>query len=64
MASRNQASTIKTNRNSDPSTDINVLLMGQTGVGKSTFINALANYLCNDTLEEVTNDQMQILIPS
>ncbi|CAF4937052.1 unnamed protein product [Rotaria sp. Silwood1] len=64
MASSNQASTIKTNRNSDPSTDINVLLMGQTGVGKSTFINALANYLCNDTLEEVTNDQMQILIPS
>ncbi|CAF2567626.1 unnamed protein product [Rotaria sp. Silwood2] len=64
MASRNQLSTIEKNRNSDSSIDINVLLMGQTGVGKSTFINAFAHYLCNDTLEEAINDKMQVLIPS
>ncbi|CAF5138372.1 unnamed protein product, partial [Rotaria sp. Silwood1] len=61
---RNHPSMIKAKRNNDPSDDINVLLLGQTGVGKSTFINGLANYLCNDTLEEAANDQMQAVIPS
>ncbi|CAF1191869.1 unnamed protein product [Rotaria sp. Silwood1] len=64
MALRNHPSMIKAKRNNDPSDDINVLLLGQTGVGKSTFINGLANYLCNDTLEEAANDQMQAVIPS
>ncbi|CAF1212764.1 unnamed protein product [Rotaria sordida] len=64
MASRNQPSMIKSKRANDPADDINVLLLGQTGVGKSTFINGLANYLCNDTLEEAANDQMQAIVPS
>ncbi|CAM4813124.1 unnamed protein product [Rotaria magnacalcarata] len=64
MARRNEPSMIKGNRHNDPSTDINVLLLGQTGVGKSTFINGLANYVCNDTLEEACNDKIQSVIPS
>jgi GTPase SAR1 family protein len=43
---------------------INILLLGPTGVGKSTFINALANYIINDTLEEAEEDEMQVIIPS
>ncbi|CAF1055456.1 unnamed protein product [Adineta steineri] len=42
---------------------INILLLGGTGVGKSTFINALANYLVNDTFEQALNDTMQVIIP-
>jgi predicted GTPase len=44
--------------------EINVLLLGQTGVGKTTFINAFANYIVNDTLEQAVNDEMQVVIPS
>ncbi|CAF3682726.1 unnamed protein product [Rotaria sordida] len=60
MAGRNEPMIIQGN----PSTEINVLLLGQTGVGKSTFINGLANYFCNDTLDEAVNDQIQAVIPS
>ena len=42
---------------------MNILLLGQTGVGKSTFINAFANYIINDTLEQAVNDEMQVMIP-
>ncbi|CAF4042310.1 unnamed protein product [Rotaria magnacalcarata] len=64
MTRRNESSTIKANRCCRPEDEINILLMGQTGVGKSTFINGLANYLCNDTLDEAVNDRMQAIIPS
>ena len=43
--------------------DINILLLGQTGVGKTTFINAFANYLCYNTLDEATNGELQVPIP-
>jgi hypothetical protein len=55
---------IKADRNCDPSREINILLLGQTGVGKSTFINGLVNYLCNDTLEDAVKDPLQSVIPS
>jgi GTPase SAR1 family protein len=56
--------TIKANRNCPPQHEINILLLGQTGVGKSTFINGLVNYMCNNTLEEAVNNQMQSVIPA
>ena len=31
--------------------EINVLILGETGVGKSTWINGLANYIEFDNLE-------------
>ena len=43
--------------------EVNILLLGQTGIGKSTLINALANYLVNNTLEQAVNDRMQVPIP-
>lgn len=43
---------------------INLLLMGQTGVGKSTFINAFANYLNYASFNEAANNTIYNLIYS
>ena len=42
---------------------LNVLLLGESGVGKSTFVNALANYLVFDTLEEARAHEPVALMP-
>ncbi|KAG0228895.1 hypothetical protein BGW41_003241 [Actinomortierella wolfii] len=47
-----------------PREKINILLLGETGVGKSTFINAFANYLRHDSLADAMRGKMETLIHS
>ena len=44
--------------------DINIVLLGATGVGKTTFINAFASYLAYNSLEEAINGPLQAIIPA
>jgi predicted GTPase len=62
--SRKKNSFLKANPHCPQDREINILLLDQTGVGKSTFINAFANYIVSDTLEQAVKDEMQVIIPT
>ena len=45
--------------------DVNILILGETGVGKSTWINGIANYAKHNSLEDAMGDpEFTVLIPS
>ncbi|PAV64127.1 hypothetical protein WR25_05624 [Diploscapter pachys] len=47
-----------------PYEEINILILGETGVGKSTWINGLSNYLTYSTMEEAEHGKQIYLVPS
>ncbi|PKY42980.1 hypothetical protein RhiirA4_540780 [Rhizophagus irregularis] len=50
---------------SAPSQDeTNILLLGETGVGKTTFVNAFANYLKFKTLSDAKSGDIEIFVSS
>ncbi|XP_072024922.1 uncharacterized protein [Amphiura filiformis] len=47
------------------SEELNILILGETGVGKSTWINGVLNYLYYADMDEAMNDtEFYVLIPS
>src|ERR1700709_1441294 len=46
------------------SQDVTILLLGETGVGKSTWINGFANFLQYSSVDEAEQNPTLCLIPS
>lgn len=47
-----------------PFKEMNILILGETGVGKSTWINGFINFLTFDSLKEAEENDLHTLIPS
>ena len=46
------------------SNGLNILLLGSTGVGKSTFINSIANYFTYNSFEEAIKNEPEVIVPT
>ncbi|CAG2178129.1 unnamed protein product [Oppiella nova] len=49
-------------KHGDKQKDITLLLLGESGVGKSTFINAFVNYINYETMDEARDGQLKCLL--
>ncbi|CAG7734110.1 unnamed protein product [Allacma fusca] len=58
-------SAIKTSEMAEPTMkEMNILILGETGVGKSTWINGIVNYLSYSSLLEAENGKLLSVIPT
>jgi GTPase SAR1 family protein len=59
----NEAQLLSTLKSLDQKDYVNILILGETGVGKSTFINSFVNYLTFETLDDAKEQNLNWVIP-